>query len=280
MTTIDFKYGSLIRTGPKLVDGGKWDAELNEDVRDTRTNADLTIMISVYFMQINPAGGKKTGLYGDTDDTPAKPSKRKIQTWNHGEFDQFKRRLLRQAQDYWSGKFWLQTPADYRGLDFPESRATHRCNLYCRLELTDAPDANSAHYTIAVVRAADGENFRSNSRLYSQHDIQAENLIPHSTTKFWTHFHEVGHLLGLGHVNHRDLYQSDGLNLPAAYGVGGTLAQQQDVMGMGSVRHPWHADPWQQAAATFTDTKKSAWQVHTIHILPAPLGPTRPGPGR
>jgi len=32
----------------------------------------------------------------------------------------------------------------------------------------------------------DGENFRSNSRLYSQNDIKSESLIAHPATKFWT----------------------------------------------------------------------------------------------
>jgi len=57
---INFKYGSLIRTGPKLANGGKWDATLDEFVRNSSTNADLTIHISIFFAQINPA--RKTGV--------------------------------------------------------------------------------------------------------------------------------------------------------------------------------------------------------------------------
>jgi hypothetical protein len=49
MVAIDFKFGTLIRTGPKLVNGGKWDADLAEWVRNTTTNADLTIYIRIIF---------------------------------------------------------------------------------------------------------------------------------------------------------------------------------------------------------------------------------------
>jgi hypothetical protein len=72
-------------------------------------------------------------------------------------------------------------------------------------------------------------------------------------------------LLGLGHVDQRDLNAAN-LNASSAYGV--TKSEQEDVMGMGSIRHPWHAQPWQEAAATFTGTKKEDWIVSMHHIAP------------
>jgi hypothetical protein len=269
--TINFKHGALIRGGPKLQSGGKWDAMLDDSVRNAHTNADLTIFIRVHFQRINPAHGQ-AGTYADSNDKPGHPSKKKIQRWAPGEFETFVRHLLHEAQHFWTGVFWLKTPSTYQGLDWPDDKPTHRCHLYCRLDLSEAKNPFDAHYTIAVVRVQDSETFRSASRLYSQRDIQAENLIPHSTTKFWTHYHEVGHLLGLGHVNHHDLHTA-GLNEDAAYGV--TLQQMQDVMGKGSVRHPWHAGPWQEAAAALTGTTKEKWEVHMEHhhhhLRPTPL---------
>jgi hypothetical protein len=277
--TIDFKYGTLIRTGPKLINGGKWDAELNEWVRNATTNADLLISISIFFQKIDPAGGKTDGLHEDADTGDIDPAthaaypKKKILAWRKGEFEHFRSRLVREAQRFWSGVFWLKTPATYTGLDWPDVKpATHRCNLYCKFELTAAASEADGHYTIAVVRVPDSEDFRSHSRLYSQKDIQAEQMIPKSTAKFFTHYHEVGHLLGLGHVGYKDHHNLHADNSAQAYGV--TMQDMQDVMGRGTAVHPWHALPWQEAAATFTNTKTTDWQVFMRqHIYPHRLPP-------
>jgi hypothetical protein len=268
---IDFKFGSLIRTGPKFKNGGKWDAELVEWNRNASTNADLTIHIAVYFQKIDPIGAD-TGLYPDSDsgEVDKKTGKiaplRKIVAWKPGEFEQFTHRLLQGAQHFWSGIFHLQTPDSYRGLDWPDANPSHRCNLYCKLELTRSHAAHRAHYTIAVVRVPDSETFRSNSRLYSQKDIQSEEMISGSTAKFFTHYHEVGHLLGLGHVGwhrHRNLHHN---NDPKAYGV--TDRDKLDVMGRGTSVHKWHATPWREAAAAFTDTDSNAWNVSIKSRMP------------
>jgi len=267
MNQIDFKYGSLIRTGPKLVNGGKWDATLDEWVRNSHTNAPLTIHINIHFVKIDPAGA--TSTYGDANDTSAHPSKRKIQHWVKGEFELYTKRLVSGAQSFWDGVYWLKTPDRYKELDWPDGKPTHRCHIYCRFELEQVYTEKDAHYTIAVVRAQDGENFRSHSRLYSQKDINSRNMIPHSTTKFWTHFHEVGHLLGLGHVGSGGNTNVHNDNTAAAYGV--TKTEMQDVMGKGSIRRPWHALPWQEGAEAFTGIPAKEWLVQTGSLYPTPL---------
>ena len=88
-----------------------------------------------------------------------------------------------------------------------------------------------------------------------------------STTKFWTHFHEVGHLIELGHVGTGGTTNVHANNSPTAYGV--TLQDMQDVMGRGSVRHDWHATPWQQAAEAFTGIKSADWKVFQKRVWPA-----------
>jgi hypothetical protein len=100
MADINFKFGTLIRTGPKLVNAGKWDADIADWVRNTRTNADLTIYIRVHFFKIDPAAS--TGLYGDADDEPRKPSMKRIQKWKPGEFERFTNNLVKSAQRFWT----------------------------------------------------------------------------------------------------------------------------------------------------------------------------------
>jgi hypothetical protein len=265
MGTVDFKFGTLIRTGPKLKYGGKWNADLVDWRIDASTNAYLTIFIRIYFAKIDPAGA--AGTYGDTDDTATHPSKKPIQKWKPGEFETFVRNLTRSAQRFWDGQFWLKTPKTYDGLNYSApGRPTHRCNIYCKLDVQAVPGPNDAHYTIAVVRAQDGVAFRSNSVLYSQHDINAQQMIPHSTVKFWTQFHEVGHLIGLGHVGTGGVNNVHNDNSPRAYGV--TAREMQDVMGRGHARHDWHAKPWQDAAEAFTGTRAADWKVFQHHISP------------
>ncbi|WGD56219.1 hypothetical protein QA641_21375 [Bradyrhizobium sp. CB1650] len=265
MGTVDFKFGTLIRTGPKLTYGGKWDADLVDWRIDQSTNAYLTIFIRIFFAKIDPAG--PTGTYGDNDDTAAHPSKKPIQKWKHGEFEHYVRNLTSSAQRFWDGQFWLKTPKTYDGLNYlAHGRPAYRCNLYCKLDLKAVSRADHAHYTIAVVRAQDGVFFRSNAVLYSQNDIKSDQRIPGSTVKFWTHFHEVGHLIGLGHVGTGGRTNVHNDNRPAAYGV--TAAEMQDVMGRGHARRDWHATPWQQAAEAFTGVRVANWKVFQHHIAP------------
>ncbi len=271
MGSVDFKFGSLIRTGPTLVHGGKWDADLAEWVRNRRTNADLTIYIKVFFSKIDPVGAR--GLRGDADDpsedsTMTSPSLKKIQKWKPGEFDRYTRNLVKGAQRFWHGKFWLQTPRTYNGLNYPDTKPTHRCNLYCRFRLARAKSLAEAHYTIAVVRVQDGESFRSHATLFSQNDIKSEQMIPGSTKKFWTHYHEVGHLIGLGHVGTGANTNMKG-NSPTAYGV--TKREMNDVMGRGTARRSWHATPWQEAAEVFTGVKANLWKVSKRRKYPKRL---------
>ena len=264
MADIDFKFGTLIRTGPKLQYGGKWNADLVDWKTDATTNAYLTIFINVHFDKIDPASA--TGTYGDTDDKAAIPSKKPIQKWKPGEFERFVRNLTTGAQSFWDGQFWLKTPKTYDGLNFaaPNGRK-YRCNIYCKFDLKPS-SAAEAHYTISVVRAQDGVSFRSNAVLYSQNDIQSEHMIPQSTVKFWTHFHEVGHLIGLGHVGTGGVTNLHNDNSPTAYGV--TAQEMNDVMGRGHSKHDWHATPWQEAAEAFTGVKLADWKVFQRHVAP------------
>lgn len=267
MADVEFKFGALFRGGPKQAAGGKWDATLDEYVRNKTTNADLTIFIRVSFVKVDPPAGKRTAQYPD-----ANADLRTIQPWATREFERFSSHAIDGAQRYWNGVFWLKTPANYSDLNWPDDKPTHRCNLYCRFKL-QASSPQEAHYRIPVVRVQDGQPyFRAHSLLYTQRVIRGIPMIPGVNSKtFWTHLHEVGHLLGLGHVGHgaKHAVPTDGSD--AAYGV--TLQEMRDVMGRGWVRHLWHAQPWQQAAESFTGVAAKDWKAHMHHMAPVTLHP-------
>lgn len=258
----NFDHGEVIRGG-KNFRRGKWHASLDDSFCDSRTNASLTIYLSIYFQKIDPPGGAATSTHKDSN-----RQDKTIQKWKAGEFEQYRFDLVQSAQEFWDGRFWLQTPRSYDKLNFPKGAPTHRCNLHCRFVLSCVDALKDADYSVAVVRVVDDQDFRSKSTLFSQKDLNSEQLIPNSTTKFWTHYHEIGHLIGLEHVN----AHGKGIRSPnedRAYGVTGH--QKRSVMGKGSVRRPTHALPWRQAAADITMTNYHDWDVSMNEIHPERL---------
>lgn len=203
---IKFKYGTLMREerhiAEKMDYTAKWAATLDESVRNNYTNANLTILIRIYLAKFSwdPAPGDLSILeFADSD-----KNLRKVQPWAPNEFETFAWRLVHSAQRFWTGKFWLETPHNCNGLDWPDAKPTHRCNIYCKFSLARGFSEGDAHYTIPVARLWDGEKsyFRSNALLFSSRDTQKRPIpdLPKSSVKFWAHIHEVGHLIGLGHV--------------------------------------------------------------------------------
>jgi hypothetical protein len=243
---IDFKFETMTNRGNAFGEG-KWDADLDQSVRDGQSNADLAIIIRVYFNKIEREGV----------------------IWEDDQFQKFKRLVLASAQRFWDKSFFLKTPSKFNGLNWPDEKPTHRCNVNCRLKLIETVHPVDAHCSIATYRVADIEpDFAETSHHLSSRVMDGIRAIPGSKMVQLTHVHEVGHWLGLGHVNARDI-TAPGANDIRAYGV--KLSEMEDVMGRGMVRHKWHAEPWQQAAATITGTKKTDWGVSMAPIPPVLL---------
>ena len=231
---------------------GKFDAELSTDPCDARTNADLTIKLKLGFRQINPAGGAATGTYHDYGD-PAQPN-RQIIAWTATAWTAWKNNFVASAERYWNGKFWL---VNHRGI-LPQDVAgtIYIPNVYCKFDIIGR-DASIGvhHHVIDVVRLAASETFfGSHSRLYDSLDT---NSIQKGTDSHGNaimqraHVHEVGHLLGLAHVDVGQAHcpATGDTNAQLCYGV--SDRSLYDVMGRGMTLHTRHAHPWLQAMDRF-----------------------------
>jgi len=254
MNEVNFEFGSLIH-GRQNVQG-TFDADLNPDVRNRTTNADLTLYLRINFQKIDPTPTRTT--YADWDGT-AVP----IRQWRGSEFNNWKHRFITDCQQKWNGKFWLTTPASFNSLNWPESGSTHRCNLYCRFNISEQLNSQGAHAVIPVVKVARSTNFRSHMLLYSSNDLRAERLTRGSN--FFTHVHEIGHLIGLDHP---------GTGLPTCR-TGGEAecyvapdGNAQGIMGLGSQPRSTHAEPWRKAAAALTGVNKNQWTVSMSRVYP------------
>lgn len=257
MSELTFEYGTLIHGRQNRM--GAFDADLSPDVRNATTNADLTLYIRINFQQIDPTATSRT--YRDSDGT-AVP----IRAWRPGEFAQWKKRFLTGCRNKWHGKFWLLTPATYTNLNWPLARPTHRCNLYCRFEISEQATPEGAHAVIPVVHVDGRHFFRSDMLLYSNNDLQAERLTRGSN--FFTHVHEIGHLIGLEHPGHgRPGCTTGGEAVCYASADGDT----RGVMGMGSVIRAEYAQPWRRAASILTGVKQASWTVSLQRAFPRPL---------
>lgn len=257
MSTVDFEFGTLIQG--QRNQQGTFDADINPSVRNATTNADLTLYIRINFQKIEPTAASNT--YNDADGT-AVP----IRAWRPGEFETFKRTFLGQCRRAWHGKFWLKTPASYSSLNWPARNATHRCNLYCRFDISEQANANGAHAVIPVVRVSGNNTFRSHMLLYSNLDTRRERLVRGS--HFVTTAHEIGHLIGLDHPGINLATCATGNEQPCYAAADGTAT---GVMGMGSRIFDRHAQPWKKAAAALTGVAEANWTVSRRREYPTRL---------
>ena len=216
-------------------------------------NFDVWLTLKLHLNKVDPAGGARSEMKNDAGGTAKKIVKwgRKWGTW--------KSRFKRDVEKAWTGKFWLRSPRSFALYDFTVKGKSYRPNAWCRFRLELVGTAGAAHHSIDCVRLDASETFfRSHSRLYDHLDTKPKPQA-HGSDKN-THVHEVGHLLGLGHIGQLVhplslegltcsaaalLNPNEGTNHRLCYGT--ELEFARDVMGSGSELHVHHAKPWQEA---------------------------------
>ncbi len=256
MSEVNFEFGSLILHGDSAAGQANFDADLNPDVRNATTNADLTIYLRVFLQRHDPPTGTTTYPDSDGNQVP-------IRAWTDLEWTRFTGRYQRETTQFWNGKFWLRTPDTFHRLDWPSTSPTHRCNVYCRFEMSTVATADGAHAIIPVVRVNGRHTFRSNALLYSHLDIEAEQY-PQSRSRFFTHLHEVGHLLGLAHPG----VAANTPGCTAGDEMACYAADPDSVLGLGSTLRDDHVQPWQKAASLLTGTREADWTIRRSREYP------------
>ncbi len=225
-------------------------------------NVDLTLSLRLFLDKV-PAGSTP-----DHDGTSFT-----TEEWKDKDWTTFVNSFQAQGQQFWHGKFWLKTPADYALFD----KNAYRHNVYCRFRLQIVQSAAKAHKTIKVARLTvpkgkswNSGTFRSNDSLYDHFDIGWSAYKRGGKTYYQqTFLHEIGHALGLPHIaviTQNAACSAANTNSDNCYGV--TPSERADIMGFGHQLTDRDALPWIKRIAVHTGTKESNWAASPVRLSP------------
>lgn len=253
---------------------------LDTDCCDPYTNAELTITLRLAFSQINPANNALSGKGVDGEG-----KSHKIMKWGDRQWEYWLKSFVRTCRQYWNDRFWLIS--NFSALDFKHGSDTYRPNVACKFDVIPVSQSSGTfHKVINIVKLdpTDSKYFRSSAVLYSNRDMDPVVKDFASDGKGIlqsTHYHEVGHLLGLSHVDvgkPHCLAGSD-LNARPCYGIADV--DKHSVMGGGIRLTNEHALPWRRAITQLTGcgnlSASSDWAPVRLKVFPRTLAEANAG---
>lgn len=252
------------------------DYTLNTNAHDAYTNVELTITLRLGFRQVNPDPKSDFGFYPDSNNRP-----QKIVQWNEAYWSRWLSSFVWSVRHYWNGRFWLKN--NLRQFEFKIHGVSYIPNIKCSFDLkanaVHSGPNKQYHHVIDVVRLDPAEGyFRSHSKLYDNRDtvIHAGRLDSHKKPiMHLSHAHEIGHLLGLQHVDVGKAHcpATGDTSAAACYGV--TDEDKSSIMGAGLRVRKEHALPWRRAMTWLTGkgdvTNPKDWEPWSIPLYPRTL---------
>lgn len=171
--------------------------------------------------------------------------------WNQSVFENYCRGVKTAIEVGWNNRLWL-IPSRNWGL---ENGRAFRPNIKCsiRVDIT-YQEIDSHHLHVRCVNLLSATAQHRSFHRPSEHLIQID-----SNDGIRTLAHEIGHHLGLGHVNQLAC-RNAGLqgNHNICYGIG--THQRSDLMGAGDRIDIWHAQIWTRKINTHTQNSSVIWR--------------------